>query len=120
MSKADVGLIPHLQTAHNHLTVPNKIFDYMAGHLPVLSAKLESLEEILATTGAGLVFPEYTVEGFVDTLLQLRDPVVRFKLGQNGRMAFQSQYHWEQDFSTMHAIVTGHSVAETCVPAGNA
>ncbi len=116
MSKADVGLIPHLQIAHNHLTVPNKIFDYMAGHLPVLSARLESLEGILSTTGSGLVFPEYTAESFVDTLLQLRDPIVRFKLGQNGRMAFQSRYHWEQDFSTMHAIVTGHSVAQTSVP----
>lgn len=110
MSKADVGLIPHLQTAHNHLTVPNKIFDYMAGHLPVLSAKLESLERILSTTGSGLIFPEYTVQSFVDTLSQLRDPVVRWKLGQNGRTAFLSRYHWEQDFSTMHAIVTGHSV----------
>lgn len=117
MSKADVGLIPHLQIAHNHLTVPNKIFDYMAGHLPVLSAKLKSLEEILSATGSGLVFPEYTVESFVDTVLQLRDPTMRFKLGQNGRTAFRSQYHWEQDFLTMHAIVTGHSVAETSTPA---
>ena len=120
MSKADVGLIPHLQTAHNHLTVPNKIFDYMAGCLPILSARLESLEEILATTRSGLVFPEYTVESFVDTLLQFRDPMMRFELGQNGRIAFQSRYHWEQDFSTMHAIITGYSVAETSGSAGNA
>lgn len=119
MSKADVGLIPHLQTAHNHLTVPNKIFDYMAGHLPVLSAKLESLEEILKATGAGFVFPEYTAESFVDTLLRLRDPTVRFKLGQNGRRAFRSRYHWEHDFSTMHAIVRGCSVAEISGPGRN-
>ena len=120
MSKADVGLIPHLQTAHNHLTVPNKIFDYMAGHLPVLSARLESLEEILEKTGSGLVFHEYTVESFVETLLQLRDPVVRFKLGQKGRIAFRSQYHWEQDFSTMHGIVTGRDVSTTQPLSGSA
>ena len=113
MSKADVGLIPHLQIAHNNLTVPNKIFDYMAGHLPILSAKLQSLEDIFATTWSGLVFPKYTVESLVDTLLQLQDPTVRFKLGKNGRMAFRYRYHWEKDFSTMHTVVTHHSVAET-------
>ena len=115
MSKADVGLIPHLQITHNHLTVPNKLFDYMAGHLPVVSAKLKSLEGILAATESGVVFPEYTAKSFVDTLLQLRDPEIRFKLGQNGRMAFRSLYHWERDFATMHAIVTGHLLTKRCV-----
>jgi glycosyltransferase involved in cell wall biosynthesis len=110
MLRADIGLIPHLETAHNHLTVPNKVFDYMAGHLPVVSAKLSSLDRILSATGAGLVLKEYTADSFVDTLMQLRDPNFRFKLGWRGRKAFEQEYNWERDFSNLYRVVTDRAV----------
>ena len=107
MTQADIGLIPHLGTAHNHLTVPNKIFDYMAGHLPVVSANLSSLDRILSATQAGLVFKDYTAECLVETMTHLCEPSLRFEMGRNGRKAFEHEYNWERDFSHMQRIVTG-------------
>jgi len=94
----DIGIIPHLKTKHNELTLPNKVFDYMELGLPIVSACLAPIKRILAESQAGLVFEPYTVEALCESLLELKDEELRLRMGKSGRQAVERVYNWEWDF----------------------
>ena len=51
----DVGLVPHHADEAWNTTIPNKLFDYMAAGLPVISSDARPCARILRSTGAGLI-----------------------------------------------------------------
>jgi len=95
---ADIGIIPHIPTMHNNLTIPNKIFDYMAFGLPVVTADLAPIKRILLETNSGLVVDEFSGEAFARTIFQLKDWQVRQNMGRNGITAVMNKYNWDYDF----------------------
>lgn len=106
-AEADIGLIPHLGTAHNNLTLPNKVFDIMASGKPLVSANLLPIVRIVEESEAGMIFREYSVEALKECLLALRDGRVRRELGDNGRRAVEDTYHWEKDFEAFSRVLRG-------------
>lgn len=99
IKKCDIGIIPHLPTKHNNLTLPNKVFDYMAIGLPVLSGNLLPVKSILEETHAGLIFDDQSMDSVVHQLLKLKDKKIRDQFGINGKKAVIQKYNWEIDFS---------------------
>ena len=47
ISESKVGIIPHYTSDHVNTTIPNKIFDYMAHGLPVISSDAIPMKRIL-------------------------------------------------------------------------
>jgi len=93
-----VGLLPFLDTPHVRVTMANKLFDYMAGGLPVLGSDLPPIRRVLAETGAGVLFPPGDREAFAERLVRLlRDADYRRTLGANGRKAVTEKYRWTSD-----------------------
>lgn len=95
---ADIGIIPHVNSKHNDLTLPNKVFDVMAFGKPLVSANLAPIRRIVEETKSGLIFEDYTPECLAEVLLQLKDQELRLRIGENGRRAVRKIYHWERDF----------------------
>lgn len=101
----DIGIIPHIPTEHNQLTVPNKVFDYMAAGLPVVSSNLAPIRRILHETNSGVIFENYTTSSLVEVLMKLKDKETRMRLGCNGMQAVLETYSWENDFNNFFTMI---------------
>ncbi len=97
VAEADVGLIPNYACEHYNTTIPNKLFDYMAVGLPVVTSDAIPFARITRETGAGEVFRSRDAADLARVLLRMKDPERRRQYGAAGREAVLQRYHWEHD-----------------------
>jgi len=97
LSEADVGIIPHFADESWHTSVPNKLFDYMAAGLAVVTSDARPAARIIRETGAGLVYSHPDATDLERAILELRDPELRRTCGQRGQAAVRDMYNWERD-----------------------
>ncbi|HEU4642459.1 MAG TPA: glycosyltransferase family 4 protein [Gemmatimonadaceae bacterium] len=101
VAEADVGVLPlHANEALNH-TVANKMFDYMAAALPVLTSSAIPSARIVRETGAGEVFESGSAVALADAVERLRSRKARAARGAAGRSAVLARYHWERDAAVL-------------------
>jgi len=73
--------------------LPNKIFEYMAAGLAILSSLDGECKQFLEDNACGLYYPAAGADGFLAALLpQLEEPGLAERLGGNGRKAFLERY----------------------------
>lgn len=101
VAKCDIGIIPHVDTRHNNLTLPNKVFDYMGLGLPVVSADLKPITRVIEENDCGITFQNDDVSSLVCALLKLKDSGIRQRLGQNGHEAVVQRYNWSTDYDAL-------------------
>ena len=94
---ADIGALPHHMNEAWNTTIPNKLFDYMAEALPVLSSSVAPFARIVRETHAGEVFEAGNARSLADAIRRLSDPACRAACGAAGRQAVLDRYHWERD-----------------------
>jgi len=97
VANADVGVVPHFADEGWNTTIPNKLFDYMAAGLPVLSSDARPCARIIRSTDCGEVFRDRDCEDLVRAVQRLVDPKRRAACGAAGRRAVAELYNWEQD-----------------------
>jgi glycosyltransferase involved in cell wall biosynthesis len=112
VSRADVGLIPHLANESWNTTIPNKLFDYMAAGLPVLASDAYPTRRVIEETGCGIWFRSGEPEHLAEALETLWGDSDRCLRGSAGRDAIRHRYNWEADrgrmLDTLNALVGGH------------
>lgn len=93
---ADVGVIPYEpRSINNYHCGPNKLSQYMAAGVPVLSNRLQFVESILRAGDCGIVADLTSVPDFVGAVNALTEDIaLRRRLGNNGRNYFASDYNW--------------------------
>jgi glycosyltransferase involved in cell wall biosynthesis len=101
VAEADVGIVPHRADEAWNTTIPNKLFDYMAAGLPVVSSDTVPCRRIVETTGAGVVYPSGDAAGLAQALEGLRDPGTRQRYGTAGRAAIRTSLHWERSVEAL-------------------
>lgn len=90
LSVSSVGLAPIRQQPG---CVPNKIFEYAAAGLPILSSLEGETAEILARSGAGFTYPPGDVEAFVTQALRLcADEPLRREMARNAASLFEREF----------------------------
>jgi len=94
---ADVGVIPHFADESWHTTVPNKLFDYMAAGLAIVTSDARPAARIIRETGAGLVYRHPEAAALARAIAALADPDVRHACARHGQHAVRETYHWERD-----------------------
>ena len=94
---ADIGILPHHMNEAWNTTIPNKLFDYMAEALPVLSSSVAPFARIVRETQAGEVFEAGNARSLADAIRRLSDAGRRASCGAAGRRAIIERYHWERD-----------------------
>jgi len=103
MQKVHVGLAAYRKGAPQGL--PNKIFEYMAAGLPILSSLSGECEQFLKTNFCGISYAAGSPDSFIEALLSLTaDENRRKELGANGLRAFRSHY----SASVVYPRLAGH------------
>jgi len=97
VASADIGLMPHQRCELWNTTIPNKMFDYMAAGLPVLSSDAAPCARILGETGAGVIFKSKDSTDIANAVVKLKDAELRKQIGQAGQRAIREKYNWEAD-----------------------
>lgn len=101
IGEADVGLVPHHAVESWHTTIPNKLFDYMAAGLPVVTSDAVPAARVVRSAGAGLVYRSRDPEQLAACLRELQDPAIRATFASAGRAAVLDRHHWERDAAAM-------------------
>ncbi len=94
---SDICLVPHLANAHTNTTMPHKLFQYMYMKKPVIVSTAAPLARVVRETHSGLIFESGDPVSLAHCLLQLRDPAVRDRMGDNGYRAVMERYNWRHD-----------------------
>jgi glycosyltransferase involved in cell wall biosynthesis len=97
VAAADVGIVPFHATGQWQASIPNKLFDYMAAGLAVVTSDTAPCARVVRETGAGEVFRAGDARDLARALLRLTDPATRRAAGEAGRQAVVSRYNWEHD-----------------------
>lgn len=103
--RSHIGLVPHHVSSHWNNTVPNKLFDYMASGLAVLTSNTRPVGRIVTETGCGLVYRDYDPQDFATQLHKLHDRQLRMQIAENGRRAVADRYNWQTDARVLLAQI---------------
>jgi glycogen(starch) synthase len=98
---ADVGLVPHVARESWNTTIANKLFDYMAAGLAVITSDAVPSARVVRATGAGLVFRSADGADLAEQMRLCVDPGRRAQFGNAGQHAVRSRYNWEADTRTL-------------------
>ncbi len=98
---ADVGVLPHRVCEAWNTTIPNKLFDYMAAELPVVTSDAIPFARIVRETGSGVVFRSHDAGSLADAVRTMFDGERRRAYGAAGLAAVRSRYNWEYDARTL-------------------
>lgn len=93
---ADVGIIPHQVNPFTNTTIPNKLFDYMAAALPVITTDMIPVRRIINEEKCGMIIPpKATKEDIARAILLLKEShFERMQMGQRGVRAIKAKYNW--------------------------
>jgi glycosyltransferase involved in cell wall biosynthesis len=84
---------PHIEN-HRYAS-PNKIFEAMLLAKPVIVARDTNMDRIVEQAGCGIVIDYGDVAALEAALMRLgQDPLLRQRLGQSGRQAYERSYSW--------------------------
>jgi glycosyltransferase involved in cell wall biosynthesis len=104
VQQADIGAIPHRADESWNTTIPNKLFDYMAAGLTVLTSDSPPAARVVRETGCGEVFRSEDPEDAARALFRLRDAGWRQRCAAAGRAAVKQRYHWGHDAARLRQV----------------
>ncbi len=82
---------------NNRLASPNKLFEAMMCATPIIVNKETTMADIVEEENCGLIVPYSDTGALKAALMRLKDdPSFSTKLGENGRLAFEKKYNWEE------------------------
>ena len=105
LQTADVGVVPHAANESWNTTIPNKLFDYMAGGLAVLTSDAKPAARVVRENAAGVVFRDSDADDCAAAIRMLADAEFRARCGAAGRRAVAERFHWELDAARMRAAI---------------
>ncbi|NEA35485.1 glycosyltransferase [Streptomyces sp. SID13031] len=105
LKSADLGLIPILRYPSHEMALPNKLFEYSLGGLPVLVSDMPSMKEFVAETGIGEVFETANPVDLAEKakLLLSRTDTYRERLADP---AYQQEMSWSGQASKLRELYT--------------
>jgi glycosyltransferase involved in cell wall biosynthesis len=102
-----VGLIPHLANESWHTTIPNKLFDYMAAGLAVVTSDARPAMRVVEAEACGLSFRSGDPASLADALERLWRSGAAAEYGLRGRQAVRARFNWEEDERRLLDALTG-------------
>ena len=105
LPNADIGIIPHFASESWNTTIPNKLFDYMAAGLAVVTSDAKPAERIVRETGAGLVYRDRDAADLARAIEVLADPARRLDCARRGQAAVRQAYNAERDAERLLAAL---------------
>lgn len=107
LSQSIGGVVLFYNAPNNINSQPNKLFEYMAGGIPVIASNFPRWREIVETHNCGIVVdPENTdeVARAMETLMDDREKAQ--KIGDNGRRSVKQEFNWEAESKKLQNVYT--------------
>lgn len=105
LSRGTIGILPSLDALQRQISLPTRLFEFMAAGLPVVASKVGPQAGIVAEEQCGLLVNPDDTQGFVDAIERLiRDKEFAAKCSRNGRHAFLGKYTWESQMVKLEAF----------------
>jgi glycosyltransferase involved in cell wall biosynthesis len=102
---ADIGIYPANKDVHMSLATPTKVLEFSAMGIPIVSSRLEMVEEIFSDT-AVMFFESGNVSQFAECVIELyKNPVLRQKLAANAYQVFIEKLSWLHEFQAYLEIL---------------
>jgi glycosyltransferase involved in cell wall biosynthesis len=93
---SSIGIIPHLKSVQTDNSSPNKLFQYMAMSVPVISTNCNSLKRMVNESECGLIYEYDNAQDLADKVIQLyKNEKLKKEMGENGKKAVIEKYNWE-------------------------
>lgn len=96
--EATVGLVLNQNVSlNNYFGLPNKLFEYMLGGLPVVASDFPAIREIVETSHAGVLCDPHIPSSIADAIrLVTRSEEDYQSYARNARSAALKHYNWDQ------------------------
>ncbi|MEM7728639.1 MAG: glycosyltransferase family 4 protein [Pseudomonadota bacterium] len=102
LGDARAGLVLLRPIEHEMLTLPIKMFEYMAAGLPVISSDFPLWRDIIEKAECGLLVDPMDVSAIAGAMQWILDhPDEAERMGQRGRAAIEEHYSWEAESRTL-------------------
>ncbi|MFN8242157.1 MAG: glycosyltransferase family 4 protein [Bacteroidales bacterium] len=105
LANCDLALIPHIRSEQSDNSSPNKLFEYMAAGIPVLSSDCISVKRVIEETGCGLTYRADSPDDFakiVESLVANKKLLEEYS--SNGRKAVSTRFNWEEGEKELLAL----------------
>lgn len=102
-----IGIIPHIETEHTNSTIPNKLFDYMAFGVPVITSASKPMAKIVNTVHCGYVFNSQSIEDLTNKVIKIYKAydMNDNMMGENGKKSVRKVFNWEISKANILKIV---------------
>ena len=105
MAGAAGGLLLFYPEPNPVNSVPNKMFEYMAGGLPILCSDFEDWREIVVANDIGLTCDPVDPHSIAEAMRRIiDDPEAAAAMGQRGRDVVMAKYRWENEAAKLVAL----------------
>lgn len=106
IKSTDIGILPYILSPHIHNTISNKMFDYMACGIPVLTSKSNAMMNLISKTGCGYYHNFEDNEEIFKVFSNL-DKYDWESKGRNGYNSFIKEFNWESDKEKLKEYIGG-------------
>lgn len=98
LSTASIGIIPYLPVPNHLVCLPNKLFEYMAAGVAVISSDFPHYRKVVESSSSGLLIDPESPQSIAKAMISLLDDAtLTDEMGQNGRVAFETKYNWNSE-----------------------
>jgi glycosyltransferase involved in cell wall biosynthesis len=116
LGQAHVGLVPHLATEAWNTTISNKLFDYMAAGLAVVTSDAVPSARVVRESNAGFVFRSGDGIELADTIRRFLDISAWEHCRHAGQDSIRSDYNWEADTRRLLDVVSAVGTSGPSAP----
>ena len=105
LARSVAGLVLYHDRLNNRFGLPNRLFEFMAQGVPIVSSNFPLLAEVVGEARCGILLEDgrpATIAAAIDTLL--RDPAEARLMGERGRAALRARHHWGIDLQGVAAL----------------
>ena len=96
--QADVGIVNFLPDPNHINAMPNKLFEYMAAGLPIISSNFPLWKGIVEGNQCGITVNPLKPEDIAKAIVCFHNnPKLRKKMGKNGRQSVIEKYNWDKE-----------------------
>jgi len=114
LRKADAGIVCFLPEPNYIKSMPIKLFEYMEASLPIIASNFPLWKKIVEGNKCGVCVDPLKPKNIAEAIEYLMEqPVLRKKMGKNGRQAVLEKYNWEKEAIKLLAVYENLIVEKT-------